>query len=96
MVSVLSHLFSKNKNDLLTRPGCMEDCSAMHISDICWTIGPLHRQKLILASASAKCTIALKSQLIAKERQSKMSLFWSERLKVGRKGKKIVTFPKER
>ncbi len=24
----------------------MEDCTAMHL---CWTFGPLHRQKLILA-----------------------------------------------
>ncbi len=29
----------------------MEDCSTMHI---CWTLGPLHRQKLILAIAKAK------------------------------------------
>ncbi len=29
----------------------MEDCSAMHF---CWTISPLHRQKLILASAKAQ------------------------------------------
>ena len=28
----------------------MEDCRAMHL---CWTYGPLHRQKLILASAKA-------------------------------------------
>ncbi len=35
---------------LLTRPGCMEDCTAMHK---CWTIGPLlfnslYRQEIIL------------------------------------------------
>ena len=29
----------------------MDDCSAMHL---CWTISPLHRQKLILASAKAQ------------------------------------------
>ncbi len=39
------------KNDLLTRPGWMEDCNAMHK---CWTICPLHRQKLILANAIAQ------------------------------------------
>ncbi len=45
------HIFLENvkENELLTRLGCMEDCSAMHK---CWTnIGPLHRQKLILAYA---------------------------------------------
>ncbi len=30
-------------NGLLTRLGCMDDCSAMHEY---WTIGPLHRQKI--------------------------------------------------
>ncbi len=31
------------KSELLTRPGCMEDCSAMHLY---WTNGPLlHRQE---------------------------------------------------
>ena len=34
-----------------TRPGYMENCSAMHL---CWTIGPLHRQILILAGATAQ------------------------------------------
>ncbi len=29
----------------------MEDCNAMHF---CWTISPLHRQKLILAIAKAQ------------------------------------------
>ena len=35
----------------LTGLGCMEHCNAMHI---CWTLGPLHRQRLILASAKAQ------------------------------------------
>ncbi len=45
-----SHTFQK-KVSYWQRPGCIEDGSAMHL---CWTIGPLHRQKLILANAKAQ------------------------------------------
>ncbi len=31
----------------------MEDCNAMHL---CWTISPLHRQKLMLASGMGFAT----------------------------------------
>ncbi len=51
LLSALSHFFYWKKKDLWTKPGCVEDCSAMHKS---WTIGPLHGQKLILASAKAQ------------------------------------------
>ena len=48
-LSVLLFIFQW-ESELLTGPGCMEDCSTMHL---CWTFGPLHRQKLILAYAKA-------------------------------------------
>ncbi len=38
------HTHFSLKSELLTRPGCMEDCNATHL---CWTISPLlYRQEM--------------------------------------------------